>query len=54
MKNFPTDTIIGLIVGASTGILIPHLHKITKSNLTIVPFGGQLNGLLIIKFLREI
>ena len=40
MKHFPTDTMVGLIVGASTGILIPHLHKITKSRLAIVPFGG--------------
>lgn len=47
LKHYPTDTIVGLIVGSSAGILIPHLHKITKSTLTIVPFGGQMNGLAL-------
>ena len=47
MKHFPTDTMVGLIVGASTGILIPHIHKITRSNLAIFPFGGQVNGLAL-------
>ncbi len=51
MKHFPTDTIVGLMVGAGTGILIPQLHKITRPNLAIVPFGGEVNGLaLSLKF----
>ena len=45
LKHFPTDVITGLVVGASVGILIPHLHKRTRSNLTIVPFAGPVNGL---------
>jgi membrane-associated phospholipid phosphatase len=45
MKHFPTDVLTGLLVGASTGILIPHLHKRTRSNLSIVPFAGAVNGL---------
>jgi membrane-associated phospholipid phosphatase len=45
MKHFPTDVLTGLLVGASTGILIPHLHKRTRSNLSIVPFAGPVNGL---------
>ncbi len=45
LKHFPTDVITGVIVGAGTGILIPHLHKITRSNLSIAPFGGQVYGL---------
>jgi membrane-associated phospholipid phosphatase len=45
LKHFPSDVITGLVVGASTGILIPHLHKRTRSNLTIVPFAGPVNGL---------
>ncbi len=45
LKHFPTDVITGLLVGAGTGILIPHLHKITGSNLTVVPFAGPVNGL---------
>ena len=45
MKHFPTDVITGLIVGAGAGILVPHLHKRTGSNLSIVPFAGHVNGL---------
>ena len=45
MKHFPTDVLTGLVVGASAGILVPHLHKRTRSNLTIVPFAGPVNGL---------
>lgn len=44
MKHFPTDVITGLVVGASTGILIPHLHKNKKANLVIVPVAGRFNG----------
>ncbi len=45
MKHFPTDVLTGLIVGAGTGILVPHLHKKIKSDLTLLPFAGQVNGL---------
>jgi membrane-associated phospholipid phosphatase len=47
LKHFPTDVITGLIIGASTGILVPHLHKRTGSNLTLVPFAGPVNGLAL-------
>jgi hypothetical protein len=47
MKHFPTDVITGLIVGAGTGILIPHIHKITKSNLAVMPFVGEVNGMAL-------
>ncbi|MCJ7718210.1 MAG: phosphatase PAP2 family protein, partial [Anaerolineales bacterium] len=47
LKHFPTDVITGVIVGASAGILIPHLHKKMKSNLVVVPFAGQVNGLAL-------
>jgi membrane-associated phospholipid phosphatase len=51
MKHFPTDVLTGLVVGATSGILIPHLHKRTGSTLSIVPFAGQINGLaLTLKF----
>jgi membrane-associated phospholipid phosphatase len=47
LKHFPTDVIMGTAVGAAVGILIPHLHKITKKNkdLSIAPFAGQYSGL---------
>jgi len=47
-KHFPTDTITGLVIGAATGILIPHLHKINKKkNYTLVPFVGEYSGMAI-------
>jgi membrane-associated phospholipid phosphatase len=47
MKHFPTDVLTGLIVGASAGMLIPHLHKKMKSNLVLVPYAGRVNGLAL-------
>jgi membrane-associated phospholipid phosphatase len=47
LKHFPTDVITGLFVGASVGILVPHLHKRTGSNLTLVPYTGPVNGLAL-------
>ena len=46
MKHFPTDVLTGLAVGATTGILVPHLHKHRKNkNLTLVPYTGTYTGL---------
>jgi len=45
MKHFPTDVLTGLVIGSATGILVPHLHRRTRSNLSIVPFAGRVNGL---------
>ena len=47
LKHFPTDVITGMLVGASTGILVPHLHKKKNPNLVVVPFGGKINGLAL-------
>lgn len=47
MKHFPTDVLTGLAVGASVGILIPHLHKISRPNLTVLPFAGSVSGLAL-------
>ena len=45
MKHFPTDVITGFIVGTTTGILVPHLHKNKNANLAIVPVAtGRFNG----------
>lgn len=44
-KHFPTDVLTGLVIGAGTGILVPHLHKQTNSNLVIIPVKGQFTGL---------
>ncbi len=45
MKHFPTDVFTGLIVGALSGILIPHFHKRKKmKQFTMVPFSGKYSG----------
>ena len=48
-KHFPTDTLAGLAIGAATGILIPHLHKIKKEkNYSVVPFIGDYSGVAFV------
>lgn len=43
-KHYPTDTIAGYILGATTGVLIPHLHK---KKLEKVSFYGGPTGMLV-------
>ena len=54
LKHFPTDVIMGTAVGAATGILVPHFHKIIRrksEKLSIVPVGGRFTGVsLSLKF----
>lgn len=49
MKHFPTDIMAGIVAGAATGILIPHLHKNKQeeSAWAFVPYAGKINGLQI-------
>jgi membrane-associated phospholipid phosphatase len=44
MKHFPTDVLTGLAIGATTGILVPHLHKKQNHNLSIIPVTGRYSG----------
>ena len=45
-KHFLSDNLLGYGVGAATGILVPHLHKISKNkNYTIIPITGPYDGL---------
>lgn len=49
LKHFPTDIITGAFIGAATGILVPHFHKIVKrknENFSIVPFAGTYTGVV--------
>jgi len=46
--HFPSDIFLGVAVGATIGILVPHLHKKNrkeKEDLSIVPFIGRYSGL---------
>jgi membrane-associated phospholipid phosphatase len=48
--HFPTDNLVGLTIGAATGILVPHLHKVSNKkikNLSIVPFTGNITGIAL-------
>jgi membrane-associated phospholipid phosphatase len=41
-KHFLTDNLLGYVIGAGAGILVPELHKKSgKENLTVQPFGGK-------------
>ena len=40
-QHFLTDILIGYVLGASTGILIPEMHKTNNSSLDITPVGGR-------------
>ncbi|MCB0630782.1 MAG: phosphatase PAP2 family protein [Saprospiraceae bacterium] len=35
LRHFPTDTIIGGIIGATVGVLIPSIHKRSKGHLQV-------------------
>lgn len=46
LKHFPTDLVVGTLVGAGLGIIIPELHKVKKrKNLQIIPVAGLFTGL---------
>jgi len=49
LMHFPTDILFGTAIGAASGILVPHLHKLTRKNkdLSIVPFTGGYSGLAV-------
>jgi len=47
--HFPTDLLLGLVVGAAVGVSGPQIHKISRKvnkNMSLVPFTGRSTGLL--------
>lgn len=47
-RHFPSDVIVGSVVGMASGILVPHFHKnklFKDPNLSILPFSGEFHGL---------
>jgi membrane-associated phospholipid phosphatase len=45
-KHYPSDLIVGYMVGAATGILVPELHKLRDNRLGITAWGmGDAGGL---------
>lgn len=50
LRHFPSDILIGIVVGAATGVLVPSLHKVKlgeKQNLSLVPYTAGVTGLSI-------
>ncbi|PHN01926.1 phosphatase PAP2 family protein [Flavilitoribacter nigricans] len=48
LRHFPTDTIVGGIVGAAVGILIPTIHKRSKGRLSVgAMYNDQAKGLAL-------
>lgn len=49
LKHFPTDVMVGTAIGAASGILTPHIHKIKKNKKTTMslsPYSGQYSGMV--------
>ncbi|HEX8546024.1 MAG TPA: phosphatase PAP2 family protein [Cytophagaceae bacterium] len=52
-QHFPTDILVGIPVGATIGILVPHLHKISKNKgVSITPITGHYNGIALVWTLK--
>jgi membrane-associated phospholipid phosphatase len=50
LRHFPSDILVGIVVGAATGILVPSLHKVKlgkKQNLSLVPYTAGRTGLSV-------
>ena len=47
-KHFLSDNLVGYTLGASIGILVPHLHKISKNkNFSLMPVTGPYDGFVL-------
>jgi membrane-associated phospholipid phosphatase len=46
-KHFPTDVIVGYVVGAGIGWLVPHLHRKKQFKEKGLSFYGGLNGMKV-------
>ena len=45
-KHFLSDNLLGSLIGASSGVLVPHLHKSgVMDGVSIIPVTGPYNGL---------
>lgn len=47
-EHFPTDVILGGLVGTASGILVPYFHKnklFKNENLSLIPIVGDYNGI---------
>ena len=50
-EHFPSDILVGTVVGTMSGLLTPRLHQtklIKNKNLSIIPFAGRSQGLAMI------
>jgi membrane-associated phospholipid phosphatase len=50
-EHFPSDVLVGAIVGTASGLLTPKLHQaklIKNQRLSILPFAGRSQGLALV------
>jgi membrane-associated phospholipid phosphatase len=40
--HFPSDILLGVLVGTLSGILVPELHKNKNSDLSVLPYGNEM------------
>lgn len=46
--HFPTDILLGAVVGASCGILVPQMHKVGAQKLSFLPYSdGEYRGFAV-------
>ena len=48
-KHFPSDLLVGSIMGPLTGILVPHFHKnklFKNPHISVLPYTGSSHGLI--------
>jgi membrane-associated phospholipid phosphatase len=41
-EHFPSDIVLGAVVGALAGILVPEYHKNHNSDLSILPYSNEM------------
>jgi membrane-associated phospholipid phosphatase len=40
--HFPSDILLGALIGTLSGILVPEFHKNKNSDLSILPYGNEM------------
>lgn len=45
--RYLTDVFVGAVIGAGTGLLIPHLHHEDYYRFTMLPYTGEVSGLYL-------
>ena len=53
-EHFPSDIILGTVMGTLTGILVPQFHKVKDPTLSVLPYmNGDAKGLTLMYQFRD-